>query len=1023
VADPPAAEIPLDGEALELAAASERLPAAIAADTLGKYFALTEGDLEQVARCRGPANKLGFAVQLCTLRWRGHFLRDTRALPAAVLETLAPQLGLLPMPIADYPQDEKTRFAHLERIRQHLGFVRCDGPQRHRLLIHLTAVAGSAPRTEALRKAAHQWLLEHRIVRPGRTTLRDVVATAREAGLQQTYAALTRDLTAAQQSRLDGLLTMAEAAERGETWDAAAPAGVPGETGDERDAAARSRLERFKVAPHHESPAVLLGLLERLGAIEALGFTDWPPLVGVHPAARRLFAGWGYRYDAWSLRRFPPPKRHAVLLCLLQAALAETADAVVEVQDKLITGIHHKAQRRREVLLRASEEAKRRAAEVLEQLGALVLDESIPDPELRHRILARIPGGEIATLVDGCRQLREGDDGSPLGFTAHWYGYTRQYSPALLERMPFRFTEQSSLGRAVEHLRVVNREHRRPLGPDTPTDFLPPRWRRHVLERNRRGEDTISRPHYELALLTPLNEQLKSGDVTVPRSRRWTDFEEYLIPKTAWAAERERHYAALGLPLDRETYLAQLATRLDEVTAGVDTRAPRNTALPIDRAKREFHLARLRASPAQDAAQALKALIEARLPPVELVDVLIDLDNPTDFLQHFLHPGDSSRLPPVVRRRNVLAALIAVGCNIGPARMAAASGLSVREISQVADWYLTEDALKAASIDLVAFTERLPMRRSYGRGDTCSADGMRFYVPVDILAADYSHLLHGRGVTLYAHTTDNALRLHQQPIPCRLREATFALDGLLEHDTELDPRTVYTDTHGYTEVVMATAALLGFALAPRIARLHEQTLYKLDRSRRYPHLDPILDGTVKAHMVRRAWDEVVRVVASIHARTASASLILHRLGSYARQHSVHQALSEIGRVEKTIHILHTLDDEEYRRRMGRELNKGEASHDLSRFLFFGKEGTLRGRGFEDQRHSFSCLGVLHNAVVAWTTLHIGPVVEQLRAEGHVIEDATLSLTTPLMRKHLNPFGRYHFDLDRMRQRLAAPRGS
>src|SRR5207237_22008 len=150
-----------------------------------------------------------------------------------------------------------------------------------------------------------------------------------------------------------------------------------------------------------------------------------------------------------SLRRFPPPKRHAVLLCFLQAALAEAADAVVEVQDKLITGIHHKAQRRREILLRAGEAAKRRAAEVLEQLGALVLDESIPDPELRHQILARIPAEEIATLVDGCRQRREGDDGSPLGFTAHWYGYTRRYSPALLERMPFRFTEQSPLGRAV----------------------------------------------------------------------------------------------------------------------------------------------------------------------------------------------------------------------------------------------------------------------------------------------------------------------------------------------------------------------------------------------------------------------------------------------------------------------------------------------------------------------------------------------------------------------------------------------
>jgi hypothetical protein len=38
---------------------------------------------------------------------------------------------------------------------------------------------------------------------------------------------------------------------------------------------------------------------------------------------------------------------------------------------------------------------------------------------------------------------------------------------------------------------------------------------------------------------------------------------------------------------------------------------------------------------------------------------------------------------------------------------------------------------------------------------------------------------------------------------------------------------------------------------------------------------------------------------------------------------------------------------------------------------------------------------------------LGQLVEQLHAEGHVIDDATLSQTTPLMRKHLNPFGRYH----------------
>jgi hypothetical protein len=56
----------------------------------------------------------------------------------------------------------------------------------------------------------------------------------------------------------------------------------------------------------------------------------------------------------------------------------------------------------------------------------------------------------------------------------------------------------------------------------------------HVVGRDAAGQIEISRPHYELALLTTLNEQLKSGDVTVAHSRRWTDFEDYLIPRETW---------------------------------------------------------------------------------------------------------------------------------------------------------------------------------------------------------------------------------------------------------------------------------------------------------------------------------------------------------------------------------------------------------------------------------------------------------------------------------------------------------
>jgi Domain of unknown function (DUF4158) len=85
------------------------------------------------------------------------------------------------MSIDDYPQNEKTCWEHLERIRQHdLRFQQCDSFQRQRLLKHLTKTAQALARSDALRQEAWRWLQEQRIVRPGPRTLRDLLTAARE---------------------------------------------------------------------------------------------------------------------------------------------------------------------------------------------------------------------------------------------------------------------------------------------------------------------------------------------------------------------------------------------------------------------------------------------------------------------------------------------------------------------------------------------------------------------------------------------------------------------------------------------------------------------------------------------------------------------------------------------------------------------------------------------------------------------------------------------------------------------------
>ncbi len=50
------------------------------------------------------------------------------------------------------------------------------------------------------------------------------------------------------------------------------------------------------------------------------------------------------------------------------------------------------------------------------------------------------------------------------------------------------------------------------------------------------------------------------------------------------------------------------------------------------------------------------------------------------------------------------------------------------------------------------------------------------------------------------------------------------------------------------------------------------------------------------------------------------------------------------------------------------------------------------------------LSLLSNAVVLWNTVHIPKIVQQLRANGVVVEDEALFHVTPLLHRHIIPSG-------------------
>ncbi len=102
--------------------------------------------------------------------------------------------------------------------------------------------------------------------------------------------------------------------------------------------------------------------------------------------------------------------------------------------------------------------------------------------------------------------------------------------------------------------------------------------------------------------------------------------------------------------------------------------------------------------------------------------------------------------------------------------------------------------------------------------------------------------------------------------------------------------------------------------------------------------------------------------------------MMGKLGSYARQNKMAQALREMGKIEKTIFLLDYISDDTLRRRVQRGLNKGELMNALARAVFFGKHGEFREHALEDQLQHASALNIIINVICVWNTVYLEKAV-------------------------------------------------
>jgi hypothetical protein len=89
------------------------------------------------------------------------------------------------------------------------------------------------------------------------------------------------------------------------------------------------------------------------------------------------------------------------------------------------------------------------------------------------------------------------------------------------------------------------------------------------------------------------------------------------------------------------------------------------------------------------------------LPRIKLTDLLMDIAYITGFHEQFTH-ASNNRKPDKEETIIIMAALLGMGMNIGVSKMAEATpGLTYKQLANVSQWRMYEDAMNKAQAVLV----------------------------------------------------------------------------------------------------------------------------------------------------------------------------------------------------------------------------------------------------------------------------------------------------------------------------------
>lgn len=952
-------------------------------------FYLTKTDKGFLNIFASFSNRFSVALQICLIRYFG-FLEDSwrNQISDDIAEFIITQLGYRQSAnelLKEYGNRPSTRSVHLQQILKYLNIRRwepiLDEPIIEKWLIE-----------RGMEHDNERWLLnrlcqklhQDKIFRPSIGTLERIVAYINERLHQETYRRVEFLLTEGLQEKLDKILEM--------------------------NVQLNMPIHRWLCRqPTSNTAKAINQTLEKISFLQQLGVDKWD-MSSISINRKKRLANIARNNSNSYLQRLNPKKRYPILICFVWESLLDTTDIVLVMYNDFWLQANNTAKKSLEAYQQGLSKIKATALQSITDITLMAIDENIDSiTTLRENIYEKYSNEHILQAISLIKKgVKKNMVQTQLDFLLDSYPRFKQFTVRLLTILTFEIAFlKDNFDSGLQLLIELQKGTKRKLPLDASKNFVTTSWSK-LINQYESNEPQA----YELCVLSVLKDRLQSGDVFVANSRKFADFNSFLIPKLRWEKEGEIIRNSLGafdVVKKIDEMAAELASLLQPLSEHLQEGTLNGHSVRIENGN--LVVPDIEAEELSPSVLFLREQIKQRLPQVELAEIIREVDTWVNYSFEF-REGFGLHTESLALK---YAALMGTACNISFTEMASSADLDYNSLLWVANNYFSEENLKNANTKLVNYHHKLWLSAYWGDGTLSSSDGQRFPTRGKIRNAKSipRYFGFGKGVTLYVHVSDQYSQYGAKSITSTERDATYVLDEILANETDLDIQEHTTDTHGYTDLLFALFNLSRKQLISRLRDIGSQKLCKILSSSNpefgqlnYPELR--FNGLVNIDYLKKHAQELARVGASLLTGTVTASLLMSKLQSYPRQNNLMYILLSYGQLEKTIFICKYLLRPPMRKKATQQLNKVEQLNNLRKYLNFGGDGYIRKQQELEQQTTAKTMSNLTNIVIIWNTVYIQEIINQLIAEGFDINEDDFQHISPIPYKHIKRYGKFSF---------------